>query len=58
MVVPRPFTRAIYLYGAPIEVPREGDVQEWRGRVEQALNELADEAERDFDELWSSTNGR
>ena len=52
MVVPRPFTRAIYLYGPPIEVPRDGDVEEWRGRVEAVLNDLEAEAERDFDRLW------
>jgi lysophospholipid acyltransferase (LPLAT)-like uncharacterized protein len=52
MVFPRPFTQAIYLYGPPIEVPREGDVEEWRQKVEHVLNELAEEAERDFDELW------
>ena len=52
MIVPRPFSPAIFLYGDPIAVPRDGDVEEWRGRVERAMNELADEAERDFDALW------
>jgi len=52
MVVPLPFTRAIYVYGEPIHVPRDGDVEEWRARVERALNELADRAENHFDELW------
>ena len=45
MVLPMPFTRALYLYGQPIVVPRDGDVEEWRRRVESAMNELADEAE-------------
>jgi hypothetical protein len=27
-------------------VPRDGDVEEWRLRVERAMNDLADEAER------------
>ena len=45
MVLPMPFTRALYLYGQPIVVPRDGDVEEWRLRVERAMNELADEAE-------------
>ena len=45
MVIPMPFTRAIFVYGSPIHVPRDGDVEEWRGRVEQALNELEREAE-------------
>jgi lysophospholipid acyltransferase (LPLAT)-like uncharacterized protein len=56
MVVPYPFTRAIFLYGDPIVVPRDGDVEEWRGRVERAMNELADSAERDFDVLWEETD--
>jgi len=45
MVVPVPFTRTLYVYGQPIVVPRDGDVEEWRLRVERAMNELADEAE-------------
>ncbi len=52
MIVPLPFSRAIYLYGDPIEVPRRGDVEEWRLRVEQTLNELAATAEEQFEELW------
>jgi len=52
MIVPHPFSRAIFLYGEPIVVPREGDVEEWRLTVEGAMNDLADEAERHFDELW------
>ena len=52
MVVPLPFTRAVFVYGKPIVVPRDGDVAEWRGRVEAAMNQLADVAERDFDALW------
>jgi len=52
MIIPYPFTRAIFLYGEPIAVPRDGDLEEWRGRVERAMNALADEAERDFEALW------
>jgi lysophospholipid acyltransferase (LPLAT)-like uncharacterized protein len=44
MVVPRPFSRAIYLYGEPIVVPRDGDVEEWRAEIERRMNALADEA--------------
>jgi lysophospholipid acyltransferase (LPLAT)-like uncharacterized protein len=50
--VPLPFSKAIYLYGDPFEVPRRGDVEEWRGRVEGVLNELAATAEQQFDDLW------
>jgi lysophospholipid acyltransferase (LPLAT)-like uncharacterized protein len=52
MVVAYPFSRAIYVYGEPIHVPRDGDVEEWRARVEVALNDLADRAENQFEELW------
>jgi hypothetical protein len=47
-----PFTRAIFLYGDAMLVPRNGDVEEWRKRVERVMNELADRAERGFEELW------
>ena len=53
MVVPLPFTRAIFLYGEPIQVPRDGDAEEWRLAVERSMNALADEAERDFESLWN-----
>jgi len=54
MVIPLPFTRALFLYGEPIVVPREGGMEEWRTRVEERMNALADEAERDFDALWKN----
>jgi lysophospholipid acyltransferase (LPLAT)-like uncharacterized protein len=53
MIFPIPFSKAIYLYGEPIVVPRDGDVEEWRLRIEHTLNDLAEEAERDFDALWA-----
>ena len=46
MVVPYPFSKALFLYGEPMLVPRDGDVEEWRQRVERAMNDLADEAEQ------------
>jgi len=58
MVVPYPFTRAIFLYGNPIIVPRDGDVEEWRVKVQTALNELALEAEMTFEELWDEGERR
>jgi hypothetical protein len=36
----------LFLYGQPLHVPRDGDVEEWRERVERVMNDLADEAER------------
>ena len=58
MVVPYPFTRAIFVYGEPITVPRDGDAEEWRTVVERRMNELADEAERDFENLWKESRGQ
>jgi lysophospholipid acyltransferase (LPLAT)-like uncharacterized protein len=52
MIVPLPLSRAIYLYGEPLAVPRDGDVEEWRLRIEQVLNDLAERAEQNFEELW------
>ena len=46
MVVPLPFTKALFLYGAPVAVPRDGDPEEWRVRLEAALNALAEDAEK------------
>jgi lysophospholipid acyltransferase (LPLAT)-like uncharacterized protein len=46
MVVPIPFSRAIFLYGEPIVVPRDGDADEWRAEIERRMNALADEAEQ------------
>jgi lysophospholipid acyltransferase (LPLAT)-like uncharacterized protein len=46
MVFPMPFTRVLYLYGAPMLVPRDGDTEEWRLRLQSMMNELADDAER------------
>jgi lysophospholipid acyltransferase (LPLAT)-like uncharacterized protein len=46
MVVPKPFSRALFLYGSPVIVPRGGDVEEARERLERVMNDLADEAER------------
>ena len=48
MIVPLPFSKAVFVYGEPIYVPRDGDVEEWRVRVEQAMNELAEKAEEMF----------
>jgi lysophospholipid acyltransferase (LPLAT)-like uncharacterized protein len=46
MIIPRPFTRGIIVYGEPMLVPRDGDPEEWRLNVEQTLNALSEEAER------------
>ena len=46
MVVPYPFSKALFLYGEPLHVPRDADVEEWRVTVETTMNALAEEAER------------
>jgi len=46
MVVPLPFTKALFLYGEPLRVPRDADVEAWRLKIEETMNALADEAER------------
>ncbi len=45
MVIPMPFTRAVFVYGEPLTIPRGADIEEWRRTVETRMNELADEAE-------------
>lgn len=52
-IFPRPLSKALFVYGEPVSVPRDGDVEEWRLKIERQMNELADEAERDFDRLWA-----
>jgi lysophospholipid acyltransferase (LPLAT)-like uncharacterized protein len=49
-LVPLPFSRGLFVYGDPIEVPREADetlMEEARLRVERALNELTERADRE-----------
>jgi lysophospholipid acyltransferase (LPLAT)-like uncharacterized protein len=46
MIIPRPFSRSVIVYGAPMTVPRHGDIEEWRLNVETTLNDLSAEAER------------
>jgi lysophospholipid acyltransferase (LPLAT)-like uncharacterized protein len=50
MVVPYPFTRAVFLYGDPIVVTRDEDVEAARLRVEDAMNTLAVRADKYFEE--------
>ena len=56
MIVPAPFTRALFLYGEPISIGRDEDVEQARRRVEEALNQLDDRAERDFESLWKGNS--
>ena len=48
--MPRPFCRGLFLYGDPIEVPRDLDAEgeeACRLRIEEALDALTDEADRE-----------
>lgn len=57
-IVPMPFSRALFVYGEPIHVPRDGDPEEWRRVIETQMNTLAEEVERDFDTLWRAAPRR
>ena len=46
MVIPRPFSKGVCLYGEPMPVPRDADIEEWRTKVAERLNELTAEAAR------------
>lgn len=46
MVVPWPFTPAVYVYGEPIVVPRRAEIEPYRLQLEQSMNALVEEAER------------
>lgn len=48
-VVPRPFGRALFLYGEPLRVPRQAAAEEreaLRNRLEEVMVELTERAER------------
>ena len=45
MVVPLPFSRAVFLYGDPISISRDENVEAARLKVERALNEVGEKAE-------------
>jgi len=48
MIVPLPLSRVLYLYGAPMSVPRDAEVEEWALKLEESMNQLAAEAETSF----------
>jgi len=45
MLVPLPGSRVEIVYGAPLQVPRTADPEEWAPRIEAALNETEARAE-------------
>ena len=52
MVIPLPFSRAIFLYSDPIAVERDEETEHARVRVERAMNAVAERAEEEFETLW------
>jgi lysophospholipid acyltransferase (LPLAT)-like uncharacterized protein len=46
MVIPMPFSKGVIVYGEPMAVPRDGEIEEWRLKLERTLDELSEEAER------------
>ncbi|MEO8034371.1 MAG: lysophospholipid acyltransferase family protein [Acidobacteriota bacterium] len=54
MVIPKPFSRAVFVYGEAILVDRHGDAEAARLKVEDALNALAERVESNFEEVWRS----
>jgi len=57
MIIPKPFSRGVIVYGEPVVVPRDGDPETWRARVETILNELSANAEQLADGKDVAGNG-
>ncbi len=59
--IPIPFSRALFLYGDPIDVPRELAPEEFervRADVERRMVALVEEGEREFARLWREGSKR
>lgn len=54
LVIAKPFARAIYIYGDPIVVARDTDLEEARVKLERSLTDLATRVEANFEALWRS----
>ena len=52
MEIPRFFSRVIFAYGEPIDAGRSADLETCRLRLEREMNELAEDTDRRFGELW------
>ncbi len=53
--IPHLFSRGIFVYADPIEVPRQLNDEEsetLRVRIERVLNQISEESEQQFEELW------
>ncbi|HEY0591880.1 MAG TPA: lysophospholipid acyltransferase family protein [Thermoanaerobaculia bacterium] len=59
--IPIPFSRALFLYGEPIAVPRELTPEEFesvRADVERRMVALVEQGEREFERLWREGSRR
>jgi lysophospholipid acyltransferase (LPLAT)-like uncharacterized protein len=50
MIVPRPFSRGVVVFGEPLRVGADEDRNEARVRVQESLNRITEEA----DAYWDS----
>lgn len=50
MIIPKPFSKGVYLVGSPIKVTPEEDPEQARLRIQSALHELTEKADR----YWSA----
>lgn len=54
--IPRPFTRGLFLYGDPIEIPRRMDKEQMEDRrrmIEAELRRLTRQGEEEFETTWA-----
>jgi lysophospholipid acyltransferase (LPLAT)-like uncharacterized protein len=50
MIIPRPFSRGVAIFGAPIQVTQADNLEEVRTRIQEALHAITEEA----DSHWSN----
>ena len=51
MIIPKPFSRGVFLVGEPIYVAEGEELETARIRIQSALNELTEKADR----YWSDS---
>lgn len=58
MLIPKPFSRAVFLYGEPITVARDADAEAASRALESTLNALAKRVDEDFEAVWEEGKKR
>jgi lysophospholipid acyltransferase (LPLAT)-like uncharacterized protein len=48
MIIPKPFSRGVVVFGEPLSVPADGDGEKFRIQVEDALNGITKRADDHF----------